>query len=77
MNMMVSKYSLWESRSSWSGLNAWLRTSARYSMRWLKAPLVRVEVRIVTRRPTLRVRASNIRSSALVWSVEPFSYMET
>ena len=77
MKMIESKYSFCASRSSCSGTNAALRTSARYSMRWLNAPRVRMEVRIVTRSPTLRQSASKMRRSAFVWSLEPFSYIET
>ena len=73
MKMMLSKYSFSASRSSCSGTNAALRTSARYSMRWLNAPRVRIDVRIVTRRPTERQSASKMRRSAFVWSVDPFS----
>ena len=54
------------SRSSCKGTRAAFRTSARYSIRWLNAPLVRILVRMTTRNPTARVRASNIRNSAFV-----------
>ena len=73
MKMIESKYSFCASRSSCSGTNAALRTSARYSMRWLNAPRVRIDVRIVTRIPALLQSASNILKSAFVWSVDPFS----
>lgn len=73
MKMIVSKYSFSVFRSSCRGTNAAFRTSARYSIRWLNAPRVRIDVLIFTRSPTLRHSASKMRNSAFVWSVEPFS----
>lgn len=77
MKMIESKYSFSELRRSCRGTNAAFRTSARYSIRWLNAPLVRMDVEIFTRSPTDLHRASKIRRSAFVWSVEPFSYIDT
>ena len=77
MKMIVSKYSFSAFRSSCNGTNAAFRTSARYSIRWLNAPRVRIDVWILTRRPTERQSASKMRRSAFVWSVEPFSYIDT